>query len=302
MKYIRTLNNLSSRELMLLVFLCVELDGQKTKTFELTEVKRRMRTSFSSYLDLYQVLRSLILKTKSIPLFLFYKLNMTKKVLFLEVNSDVVDKTIGHFNKKELRAFSSLRSKYSKLLFLLFKKYKSSGICYVSMDEFRSFLNVPTTYKTRTVTERIVNSTIKELPPLFKNLHVEKIRESRQIVALKFTFSFFEIKRKPFTQKIICPYCEHKFSYITFPQEKTGVMVNDSKSIQNLTFKIMDIANKNPNIIEIKKIDFNEGIILLINKARMSVGEYPINEETLTDITTFIKKINNLWLPSVTNT
>lgn len=121
MEYIRTLNNLSSRELMLLVFLCVELDGQKTKTFELTEVKRRMRTSFSSYLDLYQVLRSLILKTKSIPLFLFYKLNMTKKVLFLEVNSDVVDKTIGHFNKKELRAFSSLRSKYSKLLFYYLK-------------------------------------------------------------------------------------------------------------------------------------------------------------------------------------
>lgn len=302
MEYIRTLNNLSSRELMLLVFLYAELDGQKSKTLELTEIKRRMRTSFSSYLNLYQALQSVILKTESIPLFLSYKLNTTKKELFLEVNSDVVDKTIGNFNKKELRAFSSLRSKYSKLLFLLFKKYKASGTCYVSMDDFRSFLNVPTTYKTKKVTERIINSTTKELTPLFENLNVSKIRKSRQIVALKFTFSFFEIKRKPFTQKIICPYCEHKFSYITFPQEKTGVMVNDFPSIQNLTFKIMDIANKNPNIIEIKKIDFNEGIILLINKARMSVGEYPINEETLTDITTFIKKINNLWLPPATNT
>jgi hypothetical protein len=128
------------------------------------------------------------------------------------------------------------------------------------------------------------------LTPLFEYLHVEKIRESRRIIALKFRFNFLEIKRKPFTQKILCPYCEHEFSYVTFPQEKTGVMVNDFQNVQDLTFEIMDIANKNPNIIEIKKIDFNEGTILLINKVRMSVGEYPMNEETLTDITTFIKK------------
>jgi hypothetical protein len=79
MEYIRTLNNLSSRELMLLVFLCVGLDGQKSKTLKLTEIKRRMRTSFSSYLNLYQALQSLILKTESIPLFLTYKLDISKK-------------------------------------------------------------------------------------------------------------------------------------------------------------------------------------------------------------------------------
>lgn len=97
-----------------------------------------------------------------------------------------------NFTVVNLSQFTSLKSKYSKLLYRQLKQYRRNGYWTVDMEKFRYLMDIPTYEKTIEVMRRIVNPAVEELKQYFVDLRVEKRTEKvnggEKIVGLIFTF------------------------------------------------------------------------------------------------------------------
>lgn len=88
--------------------------------------------------------------------------------------------------------YQSLNSVYMQALFIHLKQFRHTGIFRVSMEKFRKLLNIPPSYKTSNITQRILNPAKVELASFFPNLNWEAVRSdprSRKITGLIFTWT-----------------------------------------------------------------------------------------------------------------
>lgn len=99
---------------------------------------------------------------------------------------------MGNYTKFDLIKFVELKSTYSKTLFRKLHQFKYQGFYTVSLDEFRYLFQVPESYETSHITDKVINPCIKELKQQFQGLKVTKMREGRVIKTLKFTFRKFK--------------------------------------------------------------------------------------------------------------
>ncbi|MEJ7365919.1 replication protein Rep, partial [Staphylococcus epidermidis] len=83
-----------------------------------------------------------------------------------------------------------LKSSYSKTMFRLLKQYKHTGYLKLSMEDFRTRLDVSKSYQMCDITKRVLKPISKELTPIFNNLNINKIksRKGRKIEYLEFIF------------------------------------------------------------------------------------------------------------------
>ena len=90
----------------------------------------------------------------------------------------------------------SLSSSYSKCIYKMLRRFRNTPKpCWiVTMEDFRQFTDVPESYSTGNIVQRVLDPSIKELTPFFPNLKVEKLysnvgkRGRPSVSGLKFTF------------------------------------------------------------------------------------------------------------------
>ncbi|MGX0053594.1 plasmid replication initiation protein, partial [Staphylococcus capitis] len=95
-----------------------------------------------------------------------------------------------NFTKFELKELTNLKSSYSKTMFRLLKQYKHTGYLKLSMEDFRTRLDVSKSYQMCDITERVLKPISKELTPIFNNLNINKVKakKGRKIEYLEFIF------------------------------------------------------------------------------------------------------------------
>lgn len=131
-------------------------------------------------------------ETIQFVLFPTFKRNTAEEVLKIKSNYEffqVLNKLTENYTISELQEFISLQSMYSKHLFRLLNKERESGRLKISIGDFKKKLNIPTSYDAMKISQKIFPYVMKELPQYFKNLHLEKHKEGRNITHFEFTFT-----------------------------------------------------------------------------------------------------------------
>lgn len=129
-------------------------------------------------------------------LFPTFTIDHEEQTLTVRVNPDfkyLLNEISGQFTLFELQEFVTLSGKYSKNLYRLLKQYRRTGTYRVDIDDFRSRMDIPNTYKNRDVLEKAIKPAIEELTRLcyFKDLNVTPIKARKKgapVTAYEFTF------------------------------------------------------------------------------------------------------------------
>ncbi|MDU4203394.1 MAG: replication initiation protein [Negativicoccus succinicivorans] len=296
-------------------------------------------------------------------LFPTFKTDSQREVLKVSVNPEfsyILNELTKNFTLFELQEFYSLNSTYSKNLFRLLKQYKSTGVYYVTLEEFRRLLDVPEAYEMRKITDKILNPALKELANHFDNLRIEKIRSNRRITALRFTFEpqlskhitrdndasksidMCETEEDSF-RELPCPYCgkclekiktatgsffghknfttggcrktfssleevekaqqaverekaetEKRLKAEAEAKAKEQAAIAHRKKIKDISDQIYQVVSEYPAAFYVQSIDLEKEKLLLFNKLKMVMVEYPINEDTLNTLRTVVNNLKSL--------
>ena len=90
-----------------------------------------------------------------------------------------------------LNEFTAIQSTYSKSLFRLLKQWRTKGVREFSIDEFKQLMDVPKSYSSGMITSRIINNSVEDLQPYFKDLKVKILKSNSRgtpIIGFKFTW------------------------------------------------------------------------------------------------------------------
>lgn len=95
----------------------------------------------------------------------------------------------GNFTRFSLYQFTQLKSRYSKILFMLVKQFRTLGIRRVRKDDFLKILGVPKTYKSSNIDQKVFEPSIKELSSMFNKIKINKIKHHNIITGYRIIFS-----------------------------------------------------------------------------------------------------------------
>lgn len=110
---------------------------------------------------------------------------------------EILEQLMNNFSEKYLKTFLNLKSKYSKLLYLLFKQFKNKRKITVFKNNFKSFqtyMKINENISMSCMDNKILKPTIKELSNIYTNLHYIKHKDRRykgqggKIVGIAFSF------------------------------------------------------------------------------------------------------------------
>lgn len=126
-------------------------------------------------------------------LFTHFKINVSKQFVDVSINpmlSHILNNLGTTYSKFELRAFTAIRSTYTKTLFRLLMQFKDTGFYVIKVDDFRELLDVPKSYRMANIDQTILTPAITELNQYFDNLKLKKIkaRKGNKIDRFEFTF------------------------------------------------------------------------------------------------------------------
>ena len=162
------------------------------------------------------------------------------------------------FTQFELQEFIGVSSTYSKSLYRLLKQYRTTGWWKVTIEDFKELLDVPKSYKSSHIDQKILNPAIKQLGgsdehALFKNLKVTKNKKKgRGGVLTGYTFTFqaektddwvegkFK-KQQPQTRKETLP------EWVGKELTETPMAEEEQAKLRQ---QLAEMRSKNPNIKE----------------------------------------------------
>lgn len=173
-----------------LMLLCSKLRDKDTSKItisfaeirEKTEYTQRPVKQFVSDLQrmndkLMKITCKLQTETEIIMFVLFptFRIDLENQMLTVAVNEDfkfILNELIKNFTRFDLNEFVRLNSKYSKNLYRLLKQYRITGQYEVSLEEFRSKMDMPEAYTGKRIMDNVINPALKELKEnnYFKNL------------------------------------------------------------------------------------------------------------------------------------
>ncbi|MGL6169359.1 MAG: replication initiation protein [Fusobacteriaceae bacterium] len=210
-KYCNVMNNVSfsgfkEKELDLFFSICFKLkeygtDELKISFDELKELSNYQHKGLQRfYKDLDQIYKKLIElnfryedeeRIVRFVLFNRYEIEKINKIVSIKINDDfkyILNDLTKMYTKFDLLDFVNLRSIYSKNTFKLLKQWESVKKINFEVTKFRELLGVPDSYNTDNFNKRVLKPVEDELKSCFKNLKVEKIRTSRTITNLIFSW------------------------------------------------------------------------------------------------------------------
>ena len=194
-KYDNYMNNLrftsfTATDFNFLMLLCSKLKDKDASKIKISFSEIREKTGYTQHPikqfvsdlermndKLMKITCKLRTKTEIIMFVLFptFRIDLDNQVLTVAVNEDfkfILNELIRNFTRFDLSEFVQLDSKYSKNLYRLLKQYRSTGRYEVSLEDFRSKMDVPKAYINKRVMDDIIKPVLKELKfkKYFKNL------------------------------------------------------------------------------------------------------------------------------------
>ena len=171
-----------------LMLLCSKMRDKDTTEISISFEELREKTGYTQHPikqfvadlkrmneKLMKITCNLQTKTEIIMFVLFptFKINLDNQTLTVRVNEEfkfILNDLIKNFTRFDLGEFIKLDSKYSKTLYRLLKQYRTTGKYEVQLDNFREKMNIPTSYNTKYVMDKIIKPSLKELQNYFQNL------------------------------------------------------------------------------------------------------------------------------------
>ena len=95
------------------------------------------------------------------------------------------------FTQYELEEFTNIRSTYAKTLYRLLKQWRTVGKKEFEINEFKEILDTPTSYRPSEINRLILNPTLKQLSPYFKDLKIKTIKSNKRgnpVLGYEFTW------------------------------------------------------------------------------------------------------------------
>jgi len=204
------LKNFNPKEMDLFFAICSKVKDENTNIIsfdfdELRELSDYKLTAIEPFIaDLENVYTKLIELNFRVEndetitrfvLFTRYRIDKINQTVSIKTNEEfqyILNGLTGNFTKFELIEFTSLVSKYSKLVYKLLKQFRQTGYFKIKVDEFRRILDIPKSYQMSDIDKRVFKSVEKELPQYFENLKVNKLhgkgKRKRNIDYIEITF------------------------------------------------------------------------------------------------------------------
>jgi len=127
-------------------------------------------------------------------LFAYFEADIINKTIEVEVSSKfeyVVNKLLTNFTQYELEEFTNIRSTYAKTLYRLLKQWRTVGKKEFEINEFKEILDTPSSYRPSEIKRLILNPTLKQLSPYFKDLKIKTIKSNKRgnpVLVYEFTW------------------------------------------------------------------------------------------------------------------
>ncbi len=147
----------------------------------------------------------------------------TGKVQF-RINDEykyLLNNVVAPYTIQNLLEYNNLSSKYSQLLYSIFRQWDKKKEVVCTIEDFKAKLDIPENYRMSMIDARVFTPIKEELSKFFPNLKIDKIKEGRKITHIKFTWS--DKKKKIQQQKsIIDVYAEpQQLSLLQAPKLET---------------------------------------------------------------------------------
>lgn len=146
-------------------------------------------------------------KIEQFVLFTRFVIDPDEKTITAKVNGDyryILNEVTRSFTLFELQEFISLESKYSKTLYRHLKQFRTTGVYWVSVEDFRRIFGVSKGYSNKLMMQKIITPAVKALREYFHNLECRTIYEKkpgRPVKAYEFTFDPEQARQLPDFQK-----------------------------------------------------------------------------------------------------
>ena len=125
-------------------------------------------------------------------LFPTFRVNKDSKTLIVRVNKDfsyLLNNLSNNFNWYQLNDFTSLKSKYSKLLYKELMLFKDTGYRIFKIEDFRRKLDIPEKYRMTNVNQKVLTPIEEDMKHLFKSFRINKIKDGKTIIKIEFYFT-----------------------------------------------------------------------------------------------------------------
>lgn len=206
-----SLKGFNPSEIDILMAICYKCqDAGDTVTLNITDIKSLSDYKAKDEKRFYEDLKKTVHKLNSLnicvgeslreyeqfTLFPKFRVSERKGTVDVKVAEDfqyLLNEFTGNYTRLELQQSVGLSSKYSKQIYKMLRKFKSTGKWIINIDDFRNYLDIPKSFSVSKIDQRIINSSLEELQPLFKGLSVEKrykqLGKGRpKVVGYEFTF------------------------------------------------------------------------------------------------------------------
>ena len=130
-------------------------------------------------------------------LFPTFHIDKDEKTLKVAVNTKfayLLNNLSNNFNWYQLKDFTSLKSKYSKLLYKELMLFKDTGYRIFKIEDFRKKLDIPEKYRMTHINEYVLNPIKEDLKQIFSKFEIVKIKNGRDIAQIRFNFTYSNIK------------------------------------------------------------------------------------------------------------
>ena len=175
-----------------IIFLSIDYLENEYITISLKNIKTASTVEFNRFEEYIEILKSIGQKLKkTIPNIKFY-INMDYNVLIIEVSESIKSLFTlesEKFTTENISIFNLLKSKYAKRLYRLLIIYGDDNVCNLSINIFKEAMNIPLNYMFSDINKRVLNPALAELREHLNNLAVDKVKEGRSIVSLRFRWN-----------------------------------------------------------------------------------------------------------------
>lgn len=104
----------------------------------------------------------------------------------------ILNRLSANFTQYELAEFTNIRSTYAKTAYRLLKQWRTVGRKEFKIDEFKTLLDMPNSYKSSEIDRAVVKPILKQLSPYFEGLKVKKIKSNKRgnpVLGYEFTWN-----------------------------------------------------------------------------------------------------------------
>lgn len=165
------------------------------------EHNKRFKTTMERLVDKIGQLRYIEKTSNSIKYMALFQrfevhweTNLSDMTAYVRVSEDfeyILNKLSANFTSYELEEFTKIRSTYAKTAYRLLKQWRTVGKKEFSIDEFKTLMDMPKSYKSSEIDRAVIKPILKELNQYFISLKVKKIKSNKRgnpVLGYEFTW------------------------------------------------------------------------------------------------------------------